>query len=503
MGDMAETYKFTDVNSASTPREATMSTVYQRALLRKPMLLLRKIILLLSKQMFVVVDVNITYACTAFDCVLDVLGVSHDDLFESVKLAERNVEDSNSFRKFSEEEAEKLTKLKENLLKLDMFLASVLLHYSSLAISSELPAIEKIKQASETISKAINRLRPDRLKELVPVTEEDVLCSVLGLNDEFANRLTNLRFTNPGMREHKSEFHFLSCFLKECYESSDPEDLPDDAARLRKMGFTENRSNVVAKWIAQQPLPEHKSILAWAHVYLKNLFHYDIFLNNCVSTFPYNENHLNAWFRTCVQREGGEDGGSVQAAISAINTTTTEEAIAHIEEKTTEFRRSNPNGQLYFHGTDHNSAKDILENGIKLREGEARCDFSHRKGFYVTNDYGYALDYAHAQVKASAVIIFNISDDYLQSLRYLDLIGPTKRSDWQSVTKFFRSGENMKLDQRLYNEIEKCQYIIGSISGGRRRRDLIQICIKKKQMALEVGNPAQIVGSVFLNTMDA
>lgn len=481
-----------------------MSTVYQRALLRKPMLLLHKIIFLLSKQMLVVV--NIPYACTAFDCVLDVLGVSHDDLilFESVKLAERNGEDSNSVRKFSEEEAEKLTKLKENLLKLDMFLVSVLLHYSSLAISSELPDIEEIKRASETISEAIDCLRPVRLKELVPVTEEDVLCSVLGLNDEFANRLTNM---NPEMREHKSELYFLSCFLKESYESSDPEDLPDDAARLRKMGFTENRSNVVAKWIAKQPLPEHKSILAWAQVYLKNLFSYDIFLNNCVSTFPYKEDYLNAWFHEDVQRDGGEHGRSLKAAISAINTTTVEKAEAHIQEKTTEFRMSNPNGQLYFHGTDHNSAKDILENGIKLREGEAQCDFSHRKGFYVTNDFGYALDYAHAKVKASAVIIFNISDAYLRSLRCLDLIGPRRHRDWVSVTKFFKCGENMKLDQRLYNEIENCQYIIGPISGGAtrggRRHDLIQICIKKKQMALEVGNPAQIVGSVFLNTMDA
>ena len=475
------------------------------------MLLLHKIILLLSKQMLV--DVNITHARTAFDCVLDVLGVSHDDLFESVKLAdkfgERNGEDSNSLRKFSEGEAKKLTKLKENLLKLRMFLASVLLHYSSLAISSELPDIEKIKikRASETISKAIDGLRPDRLKNLVPkspVTEEDVLCSVLGLKDEFASRLTNL---NPGMREHKSDFYFLSCFLKECYESSDPEDLPDDVARLRKMGFTENRSNVVASWIAKQPLPEHKSIFAWAQVYLKNLFNYDIFLNNCVSRFPYKENYLNAWFRTLVQRDGGKGGRSEQAEISAINTTTIEEAKAHIEEKTTEFRSSNPNGQLYFHGTDHKSAKDILENGIKLREGEGQCDFSHKKGFYVTNDFGYALDYVHTKVKASAVIIFNISDDYLRSLRCLDLIGPMKRRDWESVTKFFRHGDNRRLDQRLYNQIENCQYIIGPISGGAtpgtRRQDLIQICIKKKQMALEVGNPAQIVGSVFLNKMDA
>ena len=509
--------------------ETTMSAVYQRngidpyltALVRcliEPMDLLHQIIPLLPKQMHS--DANIRHVRIAYYCVRDVLGVPQNGLFDSASLlkqagkflkeGKRSDQDSDFVGKISEKEAKKLTQLKENLLNSKKFLVYVLLKYSS--FDCKLPDIEKIKHASNTISKAIHSLKPDRLEQLVPdslVTEEDVLCSVLGLNDEFADRLRNLR---AGIRSHKTDMYFLTCFLKECYDSFDSEDLPDDAARLQKMGFTENRSNVIAKWIAAQPFPKHKSLLAWAEIYLKNLFKYDIFLNDLVPTFPYKENYLNGWFLQNVTRDREEDSRLVResGAISAINTTTTEEAEAHIQEKITEFRNSNPNGQLYFHGTDHKSAKNILENGINLREGAPRCDFSHGKGFYVTNDFMYALPYAHSQTKAAAVIVFNICDAYLRGLRCLDLSGPGNHNNWLSVTNFFKSGEQQsnRPGQRLYNQIVNCHYIIGPISGGgvargRRRQNLTQICIKKKEMAREIGNPLQIVGTVFLNTRDA
>lgn len=462
-------------------------------------------------------NMNIRHAPRNFLSVLDALEVLHQGLFHSNILLKhvkmflekdmKNDVESDPAAKITEEEVRKLTQLKENLLDLNKFLDCVLLHYSS--FSNELPDIEKIKRASNSISKAINSLKPDRLKQLVPkslVTEEDVLCSVLGLSDAFADRLRNL---SAGIRNHKTDLYFLTCFLKECYESFDPEDLPDDAERLQKMGFTENRSNVIATWIAQQPLPEHKSLLAWAEIYLENLFKYDIFLNDHVSIFPYEEDRLNEWFTHNVERDREEDGRLVRqsAAISAINTT--KEAKAHIQMKISEFKERHPDGQLYFHGTDHKSAENILENGINLRMGAPRCDFSHGKGFYVTNDFVYASLYA-GKTDAAAVIIFNITDAYLQNLNCVDLCGPGNHDDWEAVRNFFRSGENRreKPNTSLYNQIKDCHCIIGPITGdgtpgGLMSQDLIQICIKKKEMARVIGNPLQIVGTVFSNTRNA
>ena len=341
----------------SGARETTLSAVYRgkaidpylKELVRcltEPLNLLPQIILHVelsvtigSEQMLF--NLNVRHAPRNFLYVLDALEVLHEGLFHSNILLKhvevflekgiKNGVESDPAAKISEEEVRKLTQLKENLLDLNKFLDCVLLHYSS--FGSELPDIEKIKRASNTISKAINSLKPDRLKQLVPkslVTEEDVLCSVLGLNDEFADRLRNL---SAEIRNHKTDLHLLTSFLEECHWSSDPENLPDDAAKLQKMGFSKNRSNVIAKWIAEQPLPKHRSLLAWAKIYLENLFKYDIFLNDLVSKFPYEENRLNEWFTHDVERYRVEDDCPVPAAINVINTTTRNEFEAHIEEK--------------------------------------------------------------------------------------------------------------------------------------------------------------------------
>ena len=511
----------------SGARETTLSAVYRgkaidsylKELVRcltEPLNLLPQIIL--HVELLVTIgseqvhfNMSVKHATRNFRNVLDALEVLHQGLFHSNILLKhvemflekgiKNGVQSDPAAKISEEEVRKLTQLKENLLDLNKFLDCVLLHYSS--FGSKLPDIEKIKRASSTISKAINGLKPDRLKQLVPeslVTEEDVLCSALGLNDEFADRLRNL---SARIRNHKTDLYFLTCFLKECYDSFDPEDLSDNAAKLQSMGFTENRSNVIAKWIAEQPLPRHRSLLAWAEIYLENLFKYDIFLNDHVSKFPYEENRLNEWFTQDVEREDcrfDRESGT----ISAINTTTIEEAKARIQEKITEFSEGNAEGQLYFHGTDHNSAKNILENGINLRKGKEKCDFSDLKGFYVTNDFEFASSYAR-KTHAAAVIIFNISDAYLQNPKCVNLSDPSNHDDWKAVIKFFRSGEetSKRPHDSLSQRIDECHCIMGPMADENgeviSQTDLIQICIKKKEMAREIGNPLQIVGAVFLN----
>ncbi|CAB4044583.1 uncharacterized protein LOC111086092 [Paramuricea clavata] len=444
--------------------------------------------------------------------VLDALGILHQGLFHSNFLLEhveqfldeskRSDADLPDSKKFSEEDVQKLTKLKEHLLNLNKFLDCVLLNYSS--FSCELPDIEKVKRAAKKLYKVIKNLKPDRLKNLVPegmvFSEEYVLCSVLGLHNDFAARLRNL---SPEMRNHKTDMCLLLCFLKERDESPNVENLRDTAAvecSLQKMGFTENRSNVIAKWIAEQPFPEHRSLLAWTQIYIENVFKYDIFLNDEVHNFPYKERYLDGWFSVNVEDCEGGDGRVPQ--VSVINTNTKEKAIAHIENKIAEFKESNPKGQLYFHGTDHDSVKNILECGIKLGKGSQICDFSNGCGFYVADNFKYALEEHAMKSKLAAVILFNISDDCLK--KGLDLSGAERQMDLKSVIKYFRSGEPRShgLGQKLYQEIKKCHYIFGPMSrdGSRKCEIVQQICIKKEEMAEEMGNPSHVAGIVFINT---
>ena len=73
-------------------------------------------------------------------------------------------------------------------------------------------------------------------------------------------------------------------------------------------------------------------------------------------------------FEKDVKSDECEDSPSIKVPV--INTTTEKAAAGNIQEKISEFEvKANPSKKLYFHGTDHNSAKDILENGISLSKG--------------------------------------------------------------------------------------------------------------------------------------
>ena len=451
-------------------------------------------------------DLTIKEARKSLHCVLDALGVLHQGLFHS-KILLKSVqqildEDKNEFS----EEMQKLKELRQHLLSLNNFLDCVLLHYSNLSCKLSSTLVKDIKRTTKKIHKVMMHLKSSKLETFIPncmITEEDVLCSVLGLCDEFAARLGSL---NIEMRQHKTDMYFLLGFMKEHYESLNDEDRADKVKCLQKIGFTENRSKVISKWIDEQPFPEHRSLLAWANIYVENLFKYDIFLNDNVSKFPFKEACIGEWFGYDVESDECED--KVQVAVPVINTTTEKAAADSIKQKISEFGMQNcPNGKLHFHGTDHNSAKDILLNGISLSKGAQKCDFSDGDGFYVTDRYEYALEYSKKHKAQRAVILLSISDDCLKG--NLDLSGTDRRKDLVSVREHFHSGapkRKHKLNRALMQEVRKCKCIIGPISRdgvkGSKWQDVQQICFRDERMAENVGNPSNVVGIVFLNVED-
>lgn len=332
---------------------------------------------------------------------------------------------------------------------------------------------------------------------LAELTKEDVLCSILGLQHDVACRFRNL---SEEMRRHRDDMYFILYFIGERDESKNVENVRDIKAvegTLQKMGFTENRSNVIANWIAEQPFSEHISLLAWAEIYIEGLFKYDILLNNKVPKFPFREDDLNKWFAVSVDN-GRDDTGFVPV----LNTATEEEAVTHINYLISKIRSNDPKGQLFFHGTDHVSAKNILDDGIKLGCGKVLRDFSNGKGFYMVNDFEYALNWAQKD-KAAAIMLFNITHNDLNGFQGLDLSGSERHEDLESVIKFFRSGQQRKkkLCGKLETEVKSCDYIVGPISRD-NETGVQQICIRKEEMADNIGNSLFIAGVVFLNDVE-
>ena len=345
----------------------------------------------------------------------------------------------------------------------------------------------------------INSQQPCHLITHVPVTEEDLLCSVLGLKESVARRLASL---SSRIRNHQSDMYFLKQFLADheenCGFDESLSNVEAVASKLQEIGFTANRSVVIAEWIAKQPLADHQSLLAWAQHYIESLFTYDILLNDHVSKYPYRETKLNSWFSITVERENKD--GAKETNVQVINTTH-EKVTWLIEEEERDRKKQQLEACFYYHGTDHKSAKSILEEGIKLKAGSPECDFSNGYGFYLTDNDVYALDWARekSKAKAGAVLIFNITKDCFNKYCCLDLTLHERR-DWQKVIDYFRKkNQNIKNKENriLYRDCKKCDYIKGPISRDGTDRDTQQICIKKDDMADCIGNAANICGVIF------
>ena len=95
---------------------------------------------------------------------------------------------------------------------------------------------------------------------------------------------------------------------------------------------------------------------------------------------------------------------------------------------------------LLFHGTDHQSAANILNRGIYLPAGRQKRDFSSGKGFYVTASLDQAIKWARSTTSKPAILIFKVKrDDLLQKARKLDLTSDLE--EWRETVHYFRSDE--------------------------------------------------------------
>ena len=393
-----------------------------------------------------------------------------------------------------EVELAKLKKLKERLIALADVLDRILLIYPYVENTKNLPKVDEVKRMAKKLRKSIRNINPQNLSQLIPnieVTEEDILCSVLGLKSDVADRLKSL---DPVVRNHQSDLYFLQGFLADQGESETPEvdecftNTVAVSSKLQEMGFTQSRSVAIAKWIADQVWAEHRSLLAWAQHYIKGLFTYDIFLNDNVGRYPYDETLLNAPFAVPVGRYGdGDDDLMVETKVPVINTTcsTTSKAIK-------EFVQEHPSKCIYYHGTDHMSAKRILEDGINLGMGKSECDFSSGSGFYLVDCSKYAREWA-MKSKAAAVLVYGISEGCLNDYQVLDL--SNEREKWKEVREHFRNRK--KLSRNTKQEYRNCDYIKGPIDS--TPQSIQQICIKSEELAVHVGNATNICAVVFMN----
>jgi len=108
--------------------------------------------------------------------------------------------------------------------------------------------------------------------------------------------------------------------------------------------------------------------------------------------FPYNTETVNQWFtlNEDVQRDQPVNIINVDEVGQESKCYTTERLAANGFSHSLEDEEF----ELFFHGTNHDSAQDIMTSGINLIKGSKRRDFSHGDGFYVSKSFVKAFDWS-------------------------------------------------------------------------------------------------------------
>jgi hypothetical protein len=102
-------------------------------------------------------------------------------------------------------------------------------------------------------------------------------------------------------------------------------------------------------------------------------------------SFPYKSNSIGEFFYTDIRRNGANEPDLCEKEINMINLCGDCDKILRINIK--------QGDEIYYHGTDAQSAKSILEDGIILKPYIKRHDFSCGNAFYLTPTFDRALDW--------------------------------------------------------------------------------------------------------------
>ncbi|XP_076358538.1 uncharacterized protein LOC143251070 [Tachypleus tridentatus] len=413
-------------------------------------------------------------------------------------------------QKLNEKFISKLRTLKEHLIRYTYFLDKVLLHYTAFT-HIELEEFSTLNEEKKCIQKIIRRMNPEELHHLVhedvTVCPEHVLSLVLGMNDSVTDHLKELP---SHIRHHQTDKYWVNNYIKNSsFETNLDSERLDDA--LKHLGFSESRSLVLKKCLLENPYQDHQPLLYWVEAYIDSMFSYDILLNR-FSRYPYNPNIVDEWQKVTVSRDNPDDSDEddLKGEISYINLTNCN--LYNLPQQIENHLKSLNEKLLFFHGTSHNHADNIIHNGIQRSEGSSGQDFSHEDGFYMTSEIKYALDWAKHKnySNKAAVIVFYVDPGILNNYTCLDLSNDQEK--WKHVIRYNRLGRDRRLNipKQTIKEYKQADYVEGPMCinpkevassqepKGFGRTENTQICLKSNGVARLFGSIESINAVLFM-----
>ena len=380
----------------------------------------------------------------------------------------------------------KLAKLKEILLVCTEFIQV------NLELAEQDPSNSPdqclVVAARKEIDILIRKLNPEDVHEIVAfgcknADQEGVLCTIFGLNQSVARRLHSL---GDFFRNHQTDHYYLQSFLDCEIDHFVYENTENQAALgtlLYSIGFDDDGAKFVKEWLEGNPLRCQQSIAYWIRVYLDEMSKNHVLLNEDLKErYVLCKDVIGKWIGIETERCGiwsnsnfddnddlvddRDHDDDVDQPITteiAIINTTLENAFL-VTWKGSLIGVAGAHSNLWFHATDHQSADHIRLNGINLNYGSQMQDFSDSGGFYLTESYEYALQWAKGKFTSCklAVIVFDFD---LAELEFKGIYLKDRAEDWKQIVSANRNGvQRSALTKKLYKEFSKADFVHGPMS---------------------------------------
>ena len=307
--------------------------------------------------------------------------------------------------------------------------------------------------------------------------ESTFVSSVLGLKIDFLDCLEEME---PEFRGHWTLEEWIVTFLQNNSHSMDARNktsLTKDL--LVKMGFDPSSAAIETILKRAHEMQHHIEACEWAEIFIADEFKYNPLLSPFVPKFSVDESsglhlpsklgeesendehqrHLQPEIVPFVSQEQDDFHGIAQDVpfvpeeeiASAAEQHHPRDSFAQgsIKTRAQDFLRNRglPDDQRYmllFHGTDHQSATNILNRGIYLPAGRQKRDFSSGKGFYATKSLEHASRWVRSATSKPAILIFQVKRNDLLNAKRLDLTSTYFTSTlekWRETVNYFRSDE--------------------------------------------------------------
>ncbi|XP_020627048.1 uncharacterized protein LOC110064346 [Orbicella faveolata] len=339
--------------------------------------------------------------------------------------------------------------------------------YKATLLSSESKEPEELLMGKldKSLERACTRLLTEMKKTNFEMLEEDqrrlnmesaFVSSLLGLKLDFLDCLEEME---PEFRDHWTLKEWIVTFLQNNYRSMETRDKTSPTKDLLgEMGFDPSSAAIETILKRADEMQHHIEACAWAEIFIADEFKYNPLLSPFVPKFSVGESsgfHLPN--KPGEESENGEQQCQLKPEIVSFvwqeqadflgisqDVPFVPHAQGSIGIHARDFLRDrglsdDQRYMLLFHGTDHQSAANILNRGIYLPAGRQKRDFSSGKGFYVTTSLDHAFKWARSTTSKPAILTFQVERNDLLNAKKLDLTSNVE--EWKKTVHYFRSDE--------------------------------------------------------------